>query len=122
MKNKIKQFLVYSTPILLLIIFLIFFYYTSREIKFEGVIFEDVVENITNESSPHYIYFTLANYKFKPVECTATLFLIQGEELLNEKSYYLGHLDQRTKLKYKILFDMPQGDTNIKVIKNCTFE
>jgi hypothetical protein len=119
MKKKHKQILSYTTPLILLIVLLSLSYYSTREIKFEDVYFEDVVENITNETSPHYVFFTLANYRFEPADCTATLSLTQGEEILNETTYNLGRLNSRAKLKYKILFNMPQGDTNIKVTKDC---
>jgi len=119
MKNKIKQFLVYSTPILLLIIFLIFFYYTSREVKFEEVLFEDDLENTNNESSPHNAFFTLSNHKFNPVDCKATLILKQEEVILNETTYDLAIINARTKLKYQIFFNMPKGETYIQITKDC---
>ena len=122
MKNKPKQILVYLIPFILLIVLLSLSYYSTREIQFEDVYFEDDLENINQESSPHYVYFTLANYKFKPADCIATLSLTQGNSTLNEARYNLGTLNQRTKLKYKLGFNMPEGDTNIKVEKNCVFD
>ena len=112
-KNKI------SVLFLIFILIIIVYYFSPKEVKFEDISFKEFLKNYSNESIPYELHFSIVNPTFKSVNCIAILSLSKDGEK-NETGYNIGKISKRTKLKYKIPFNMPLGNTSIKLDKNCT--
>ena len=112
-KNK----LIYS--LLIFIILIVIFQFFSNRIRIEDVLFKEILQDYSTTHIPYELYFSIINPKSTPINCIAILSLIQ-EEQINKTSYNIGNIPQRTKLKYKIQFNMPIGNTTINLDKNCT--
>jgi hypothetical protein len=117
MKKKQKNIIILL--FIIIISLAITYYFVPKEVKFEDVTFKGILENYTLEFIPYEIYFSIINPNFRPVNCIAILSLTKDGEK-NETSHDIGEIPQRTKLKYKIPFNMPIGNTGITLIKKCT--
>ena len=105
----------------LLIVFIvitILYYFVPKEVKFEDVEFKGALENYTTEYIPYEVHFSIINPNFKSVNCIAMLGLTKSGENIGT-SYDIGTIPKRTKLKYKIPFNMDQGNTDIELTGDC---
>lgn len=116
MKKKQKNIIILS--FIIIISLAITYYFVPKEVKFEDVAFKEILENATKENVPYELHFSIINPNFNLVNCIAILSLTKDGEI-NKTSYNLGEIPQRTKLKYKIQFNMPIGNTSIDLIKDC---
>ena len=118
MKKKIQQKILILF-ISLILIFTIIYEMGPKEIKFEDVSFKDILENRTEEYVPYEAHFSIINPTFKKVNCIISFSLLKTGQT-EETKFDIGNIPQRTKLKYKIPFNMPIGNTTITFDKNCT--
>ena len=120
MKKKIKNHKKKVAMLLIVISFIaISIYFISpKEVEFKDVSFKESLGDYTTESIPYELHFSIVNKKFKPVNSTL-LFSSTQDGKTNETDYMIGIVPQRTKLKYKIPFNMSMGNTSVKVLHEC---
>ena len=73
--------------------------------------------NQTQGNMTHSFQFALNNPTSKNAECKAVLNI--GEE---QKTYKIGDIEPRSRKKVIIPFQMPDGETNLSLVPECTFE
>ena len=120
MKNKKRKYKI-NLLFLIILIFIFFFilpHFIPKEVFFEGVHFEGIKKNFTNESVPHNVYFTLVNPTFNFLDCNLTLILFSGDKK-EQKKYDIGGIEGRKKRRYFFSFNMPRGNTEISLDKEC---
>lgn len=118
-KTKMKQKKIILLAASLFILAILLYYHLPKEVIFEEVYFEDFKKEFTNESVPFILYFTVINPQFNAVYCKAVLSLSSEGKEINKTQYYLGKIGDRTKIKYKIPFNMPRGNTKINLDREC---
>ena len=121
MKKKVKNHHKKVAKLLIIVLFAptLFYFFSSKEVEFEDVSFKEFLKNHSLTTIPYEVHFSIINKKFEPVNCTLIFSSIQSGKL-NETNYALGIIQKRTKLKYKIPFNMSIGNTSINLINNCT--
>ena len=119
MKKNKKQKTIFFLILIIVFISVAFFYLSPKEAKFEDILFKELLDNLTKREVPYELHFSIVNPNFRSINCIATLSLLQVEQI-NETEYNLGEIPQRTKLKYKLPFIMPIGNTSIYLDKSCT--
>ena len=102
----------------LLIVITLTYIFTPRGVRFEDIHFNGSLPDYTSQSIPYEVYFSITNPTYEQINCTAILSLNKTGEI-KETNYFVGEIPKLTKIKYKIKFDMPLGNTSINLFKEC---
>lgn len=86
----------------------------SNNVKIEDY---NLIEEYSEGNVTHYFEFTLHNTGLDDADCKARLDLGGSE-----KMYILGQIDGRSKRRFIVPFEMPDGEINISLEHLCSFE